>query len=149
MRLRFAEHEDIPQCVEVGREFWAVSPYAESLEYSPESVAGLLATLIDNQLMMVAEYEEGIVGVAGIWVAPLPFNPAVILAHELFWYVAPGVRENGVGAAMLSNIESMARAKGAKLMSMGTMQTSSPEKAEKLFSAHDYKLTEKTYTKVL
>lgn len=149
MILRFANPGDIPECVEIGRDFWKVSPYASTIEYNPESVGNLLGKLVENELMLVAEYEEGIVGVAAIVVAPMPFDPSIKIANELFWYVRPGLRAHGIGGAMLSNLEAMARAKGANVLSMGTMQSSDPEKAENLFSANGYNLTEKSFTKVI
>lgn len=147
MKLRFADAGDVPECVEIGREFWKSAPY--NTPYNPEAVGHLLGRLIENELFVVAEYEEEIVGVAGIAIVPLPFDPSIRVAQELFWYVRPGVRENGVGEALLSNLEAVARAKGATIFGMGTMKTSNPTGAEALLFKNGYKQTEKTYTKAL
>ena len=147
MKLRFADAGEVPECVEIGREFWDKAPY--DTEYNPDAVGHLLGRLIEKELFVVAEYEDEIVGVAGILLAPLPFDPRIKVAQELFWYVRPGVRENGVGEALLSNLEAVARAKGATLFAMGTMKTSNPTGAEALLFKNGYRQTEKTYTKVL
>ncbi len=149
MKLRFADAGDVPECVEIGREFWDVSPYVGQVPYNPDAVGDLLGKLIEKDLFVVAEFEEEIVGVAGILLGPLPFDPSIRVATELFWYVRPGVREFGVGEAMLSNLEAVARSKGATLFAMGTMQSSNPEGAERLLLKNGYKQTEKTYTKAL
>lgn len=149
MRLRYAEPGDIPECVQIGEDFWEKSPYKDHMEYSPEGVDLLLGKLVHKQYMYIAEHEDEIVGVAGIMVAPMPFDPRIRIASELFWYVKPGARDLGIGDALLAAMEAGAKGAGASMFSMGTMQSSNPEDAERMLYRADYKHTEQTFTKVL
>lgn len=149
MKLRFAEPGDIPEAVEIGRIFWDRSPYASQVDYNPEGVERLLGALVEKQSMLVYEFQGKLVGVAGLIVGPFHFDPSLFVATELFWYVDPEVRGLGIGKALLDGMERIAVERGAKIMTMGTMSTSDPEKAERLYAEHGYKQTEKSYTKVL
>lgn len=149
MILRFPETEDIAECVEIGREFWHQTPYASILDYNPEAVANLLQILINDKLMVIAEYESEIVGVAGIVVTPFHFDPSIKAAAEMFWYVRPGVRDQGVGESLLAAMEAMAKRHGASIFSMGNMQTTNPEDTQRLLEKNGYRLTEKSFAKVL
>ncbi len=146
MILREATSKDLSECVDIGKEFWDSTPYGDSLEYSPSGVLGLLTGLIQARLMIVATYEDEIVGVAALLVAPSHFNPDIKTGVEIFWYVRPGVRESGVGELLLEVLEDMARDKGVTMWSMGTI---GDDKAEEMLTKRGYRLTEKTYTKVL
>lgn len=144
MILRLAKHEDLAQCVEIGREFWEQTEY--ETPYYPEGVHGFCTGLIERGLMLVAEFESEIIGVAGILVSPFHFDPRLRVATEVFWYVRPGTRELGVGEAMLQAMEEIAKREGAVMFSMGTMYD---PKADKMLEKRGYKLTERTYNKVL
>jgi GNAT superfamily N-acetyltransferase len=149
MKLRFAKHSDLSECVDIGEKFWEHSPYADAFPYNAGAVLGLLTALIQGQFMLVAEHEEQIVAVAAVLVASSPFDPELRVATELFWYVDPETRGLGVGQLLMDGLEDLARTKGAKICSMGSMSTSDPKAAERLFKKSGYKLTEKTFTKVL
>ncbi len=149
MKLRLAQMTDVPTLVAIGEVFWEKSPYKSHIDYNPNSVKNLLSNLISNDRVYVAEYEEGIVGAAGIVVNPMPFNPTVKVATELFWYVRPGIRGVGIGEALLGAMEQGAKRAGADVFAMGSMETSDPEQAARMLDKNEYKLTEKTYTKVL
>ncbi len=146
MILREATSKDLAACVEIGKEFWNSTPYGDTLEYSPSGVLGLLSGLIQARLMIVAIYEDEIVGVAALIVTPCHFNPEILTGVELFWYVRPSVRDSGVGELLLEVMEDMAIQKGVTIWSMGTI---GDEQAEKMLLKRGYLLTEKTFTKVL
>lgn len=149
MELRLAKFRDLKECVAIGETFWQQSPYADVFPYNPGGVLGLLTALVQAELMLVVEHEEKIVAVAGCIVAPLPFDPDLLIGTELFWYVAPEVRELGIGQILMDGVERVVKKKGAQIVSMGNMSTSDPKNAEKLLNKNGYKLTEKTFTKVL
>jgi len=149
MELRLAKYRDLSECVGIGETFWADSPYADVLPYNPSGVLGLLTALIQAELMLVVEHDGAIVATAACIVAALPFDPDVNVATEFFWYVAPEVRKRGIGQMLMDGLENVVKKKGAKIVSMGNMSTSDPKTAEKLLNKNGYKLTEKTFTKVL
>lgn len=149
MKLRFALFRDLAECVDLGETFWKESPYSYNFPYNAEGVLGLLTVLIQARLMMIVEHEDQIIAVAGIIVAASPFDPEVKIATELFWYVAPEVRELGVGQMLMDGIEGMARDNGAHICAVGNMSTSDPDQAEKIFKKNGYSMTEKSFTKVL
>jgi GNAT superfamily N-acetyltransferase len=144
MSLRLATFNDLEQCLNIGEEFWDQTEY--NMPYNRAGVMDLLVGLIQSELFIVYEYENEIVGVAALLIAPFHFDPSIKVATELFWYVRPGVRENGVGEAMLDGMEAMAKTKGAHLFGMGTMYD---PKADAMLESRGYKQTEKTFTKVL
>lgn len=146
MILRRAKFKDLDQCLDIGEAFWETTPYSDVLDYSRSGVLDLLTGLIPAGLMLVAEFDGKIIGVAALLVTPFHFNPAVKIGTELFWYVDPDSRESGVGALMLDAIESMAKEKGATLWSMSSFGL--PD-ADTMLKKRGYKLTERSYTKVL
>ena len=149
MKLRFAKYKDLSKCVVIGEKFWEHSPYGDTFPYNAGGVLGLLTALVQARVMLIVEHEEQIVAVAAILVASSPFDPELRIATELFWYVDPEIRGLGVGQLLMDGLEDLARTKGAKICSMGNMSTSDPKAAERLFKKSGYKLTEKTFTKVL
>lgn len=144
MGMRLAKHSDLTECVEIGREFWEQTEY--KTPYNAAGVLGFLTGLIQAGTFLVYEFEGEIVGVAGILVVPFHFDPNQIVATEVFWYVRPGTREHGVGEALLDGMEAIAKNRGAKLFSMGTMYD---PKADAMLESRGYKLTERTYSKVI
>ncbi len=149
MELRLAKFKDLETAVALGETFWKSSPYAGEFDYNPGGVQGLMTGLIQAQLFLVVEHEDQIIAGAGFIVASSPFDPDLKVATELFWYVAPEVRNLGVGQLLLEGMEHAVREKGAKMLAVGNMSTSDPEAAEKMYAKNGYNLTEKTFTKVL
>ena len=149
MKLRLAKFKDLETAVALGETFWKNSPYAGDFDYNPEGVLGLMTGLIQARLFLVVEHDDQIVAGAGLIVAASPFDPALRIGTELFWYVAPEVRGLGVGQLLLEGMEDTARENGAKICAVGNMSTSDPEAAERLYAKNGYQSTEKTFTKVL
>lgn len=145
MRLRKANEKDIAPCLVMGRVFWKESPIAHR-PYNEEGIKTLLKRLIDDNSMIVAEHEGTTVGAIGILITDNHFDPTLKVAVEVFWYMAPELREVGLGKAMLEAAESLAKARGVEMMSMGTM---SNEKADTMLKNNGYVLTERTYTRNL
>jgi GNAT superfamily N-acetyltransferase len=144
MGLRLATNADLSAGVQIGEEFWNACEY--KTPYNAGGVLGFLTGLVQQRQFLVYEFEGEIVGVAGLLITPFHFDPTMIVATEVFWYVRPGVRTHGVGEAMLEGMEALAKARGAVMFSMGTMYD---PKADVLLTKNGYKVTEKTYTKVL
>ncbi len=144
MGMRLAKHSDLNECIDIGEEFWNTTEF--DMAYDRAGVLGLLVVLIQARQFIVYEYEGEIVGVAAVLVTPFHFNPKITVATDVFWYVRPGVRANGVGEALLGGMEDIAKKKGAVLFSMGTLHN--PE-ADDMLTKRDYKLTERSYSKVL
>ena len=149
MKLRLAKFKDLDAAVALGETFWKNSPHADQFDYNPSGVLGLMTGLIQAELFLIVEHEEQIIAGAGFVVSSSPFDPDLKVALELFWYVAPEVRNLGVGQLLLDGMEHAVEQKGAKMIAVGNMLTSDPETAEKMYIKNGYNLTEKTFTKVL
>ena len=85
--IRAATRDDIPRVVELGAAFHAMCPY-RAIPFDPEGFKVFAGKLIDGGVILLSD--DGMIG--GL-LNPLYFNPAVILAAELFWYAGTTGRQ--------------------------------------------------------
>lgn len=146
--IRYAERDDIPAIIEMGAEFYATTNYAEFADYAPESIEGLAIMLIETGVLLVAESEGKLVGMAGLVIAPFLFNHSLHSAHEVMWWVSPESRSTGAGIALLRAIEPACREAGAVMIQMIHL-SNSPPAAAAAYERAGYIHTESSYSKVL
>jgi GNAT superfamily N-acetyltransferase len=103
--IRRATLKDSPALLEMGRKFADETGVAERIGWDAESVADLLAMLIESETGIVLISEQGMIGG---YVAPHHFNRNVRMFVELFWRA-----EDGQGRALLDAAEAQAEALGA------------------------------------
>jgi GNAT superfamily N-acetyltransferase len=88
-------------------------------DYSRPAVIEMLRMLMENHVLLVAEREGGIpLAMAGAMLFPRWWNPAMVEAIELFWWVTPDARRCGVGRIMLESLELRCKERGAAKMTM-------------------------------
>lgn len=141
--IRDAVHADIPRLVEMGERFAATIGIKDSIGYDRETMEGLFAHLIDADggILLVSDH-----GAAGGLVHPSMFNRHHLTGQELFWWVDPGKR--GEGLRLFSALEDAARARGAQSWMVSTMEALNFEGASKFYERRGYRASDRNFLKV-
>lgn len=111
--IRPATRADVPDIVDLGERHLRDSHYAEFIEPDREHMAAFARMLIDVPcaLLLVAEQGGRIIGSIGVMATPHPYSGAPVMS-EMFWYVAPEARGDGV--RLLKAAEAWGRSVGAR-----------------------------------
>lgn len=102
--IRAPRENEIAFLAALGRRFHAASPYAH-LEYDLESMLGTLWKMYEQQLFLVAERENRIIGAVGALKGGMFFNAHLLVGIERFWWVDPENRDLKAGLGLLAGIE--------------------------------------------
>lgn len=96
--IRLANQNDALEIFSLLLEFWRKSPFVDFIEPDAESIMATINFLINDEkgLLHVFEKESKIIGIIGFVLQPNWFNHNHITALELFWYVKPKQRGNGL-----------------------------------------------------
>ena len=115
--IRPATHEDVPALVVMGQQFAQTEMYRDVLQENPEQMAIVAGNLIDHEsgAILVLERDGILVGMIGI-LCTVHFLSGELCAGEVFWWVTPGHRGDGV--RLLKAAESWAMVRGAKTLQM-------------------------------
>ena len=135
--IRPAELEDIPGLLEMGKAFADEAGVTARVGWDDESVADMLAVLIEEEDGILLVSERGMIG--GV-VSPHPFNRAVKVFTELFWRA-----EDGNGLALLAAAEKLAAERGAVRSFMVAMDHM--DRTRKLYSRIGYAPVEAHFMK--
>lgn len=152
--IRDAEPRDIPQLVELGRAFYEESGWAARLadmpdgHFCPETFSEIATVLSERFLLLVYEKNGQVVGMIGVPYAPAIFNKKLLIGGEIFWYVAPSHRR-GAGAELLRHLESAAKARNVKLLSMVSEHGLRHEALAQVYKRAGFTLAEHTFYKAL
>lgn len=146
--IREATHGDIDVIVGMAQQFYATTSYAEICPMEDVQAAGLAILLMDTGVMLVAEHEGVVVGMTGLHIEPFTFNPSVMMATELVFWVNPESRGASVAAQLLSAITAACRDKGCHFIRMMTLHDSPPQ-AAMLYEREGYAPSEHAFTKRL
>lgn len=106
----------------------------------PEEVLALLGQL--NTIVVGEPNKGAILGV----VAPHPFNPRVLIATELFWYVEPEYRASKFSVNLVKQFEDKAKECGARFVFMMAIEHSN-DMAIRLYPKLGYNKLETTFIK--
>jgi len=115
--IRPATREDVPALVAMGQQFAQTEMYRDVLHENPEQMAVVATNLIENEggTVMVLERDGVLVGMIGLVCTP-HFLSGDMYAGEVFWWVTPGQRGDGV--RLLRSAEAWAIERGAKTLQM-------------------------------
>lgn len=80
---------------------------------------------------------------------PLFYNPSVIIAQELGWWVEPKYRNTSLGIKLLKEFESEAKKRGANKIVMFYLEAQTPDKVESILERLDYRHVEYNMVKDL
>jgi RimJ/RimL family protein N-acetyltransferase len=113
--VRDAVREDLPRLVEMGRNFREGSSYDSKLADNPEKMYQLGETLLAQKGLLLMERGGEVVGMLGFLIHS-HFISGDIMAGEVFWWVEPSHRRDGV--RLLKEMMRRGRAAGAKYIQM-------------------------------
>lgn len=114
----------------------------EDRKHSVNAMAAIIG--MDGFELWVAENEGRIVGMIGLLYAPLQWNPAIIAANELFWWVAEDAPYR-TAFALIKEVMNDIDARGA--LPMFRKLTTSPEGVEKVYRKFGMRPVETVYTR--
>lgn len=101
--VRAATRDDLPWCLAQLRTFSAVYGTAHPLFPADTAHAeALLTTVITDHCCLIGTVDGTPVGLIAGMLAPHPYNPALTVLSELWWWVDPAGRGAGVGTALLT-----------------------------------------------
>lgn len=146
MTLRFATPDDIPQFMEWAVDFFESSGYGEYGDFDPDAMRQTFKNLISDECLITDN--EG--GMLGFVIYPMYFSSNLLVACELFWYVEPDKRGNGIAQRMLNYFEEVARQRQARAVTMIALDHGDhgPRTAQ-LYERLGYSLKEQSYIKRL
>lgn len=146
--IRPGTRGDIEVVAALGEEFHREANWSDICEYVADDSIATLGILLESGILLVAEEENEIVGMAGALVFPFYFNTSHITGNELFLWVRPD-RRGSLGARLLKALETEAKARGCKSFSMQLLEAIEPGKTEKFYLRNGYRPAERTFMKVL
>lgn len=134
----------------MGERFHEEAGMGEFAPFSRIDCASMLLNLIesDGGILLVAEANGALIGMAGGLVYPFYFNTAHITGQEVFWWVHPDHRK-GPGRALLEALEAEAKARGCESWSMVALASVAPEAVGRLYRRRGYRPSEQSYIKRL
>ncbi|MES2904551.1 MAG: GNAT family N-acetyltransferase [Pseudomonadota bacterium] len=148
--IRAATPADIETIVGMGREFHSAAGWGDIADYDDTTTALTLRNMIDSEAMvlLVAEQDGEVVGMAGGGMAPLYFNHAHRIGQEIFYWINPEAR-NGIGKHLLDELENTARAAGCQSWIMVALDNVRPEVTGRLYRMRGYRPAERNWIRKL
>lgn len=148
--IRDATPADIPEIARLGELFHAEAGWGDIVEYSVEDTQKTLTHLVtsDDGILLVADNDGEIVGMAGGFAHPVYFNHAHKSGQELFWWMKPDLRD-GTGRLLLEAMEDRARAIGCSSWAMIALDKVNPELTGRIYRRRGYRASEHSYIKRL
>jgi GNAT superfamily N-acetyltransferase len=145
--IRAAIPADAARICELGERFFNEAGWPEvNLTWDESSVRDTLAILAAHGVLLVAEVDGVVVGMAGAGICPAYFNRNQTVAQELFWYVEEEHR-NGVGAALLRALEAGVKTRGAHTFTMITVAGMRSDALARLYRRDGYRPAELSFIK--
>lgn len=143
--IRAALETDIPALLEMGERFAVAADLHSKTGYDAESTERLFRQLIwsDGGILLVLD-ADGPQGAAGGLVYPCVFNNAHLTGQELFWWVNPEWRGNGL--ALFHALEEAARVKGVQSWTMASIGIED-ERLDRLYRRAGYHPSDRNYIK--
>lgn len=149
--IRAAEPKDLPGIIEMGREFFEQSGNGAFTTFDEPSFTMTIMALmggISGGTLLIAESAERAVGMAACVVFPFYCNMETKIGQEIFWFCKPDFR-NGVGAALLDELETEARRKGADVFMSAAIAGLRDGAIARVYQRRGYKPAENTYIRKL
>lgn len=149
MRVRFATGADYDALFRIARDFFEFNPYKGMSELDESSLANTFDNLRESHVLLVAEHEGEVVGAAAAFLAPVFWNAQDKQGVEAFWWIDPPYRAGGNGKKLRQALEKVAKSRGVRFWNMISLETSEPEKLDKMYAKAGFKRIENVYMKVL
>lgn len=141
MNIREATTDDLSDILRMGFAFHEASGYADICEPDTVSMLETAERLMADEkgLLLVAESDDQIVGMAGIVAYPIHFNRNYLATQEMFWWVDKEYRTDGAGRGLLLGIESWAQKMRARSNTMISLNDLDGERVGKLYKHAGYR----------
>lgn len=146
--IRLAVPDDGPALMRMGEAFFAESGHAERFAFDRLSFAHTCTALGMAGLLLVAEKDGKVVGMAGVDVAKSICNHSVLVARETFWYCDPDYRK-GLGRKLLAAMETAAGSYGATFFDVVAEPGLRSKPLERLYEMAGFNPAERTFRKRL
>lgn len=146
--VRLGTIGDIPRCIELSKNFYQHTEYAEHIPLCEKTCAVHMTTSIEQELLAVFEVDGTVQGFAMALAYPCLMNADYLVGAEVAWWIEPEHRGSS-GVKILKFLENKARDKGIKCFSMMLLEAIEPEKVAQIYKACGYTQAERTFLKVL
>lgn len=144
--IRPAVPTDVFSLMDMGAAFFVEAGWDKHAQFDPESFAMTCGALIEGGILLVAEKDDGLAGMAGAALAPAYWNRKVLTSQELFWYCKPAHRK-GVGRRLMAALEDAVQSCGVTLFSMSAEEGLRGHTLGQLYARRGYFPVEKLYWK--
>lgn len=149
--IRRAEPNDLPDIIDMGREFFEQSGNAEFTTFDEVSFTTTVIALmsgLSGGILLVAEMGGKCVGMASCVAFPFYANMATRISQEIFWFVKPDCR-NGIGATLLDELENEALKEGAQVFLTAALSGLRDKAIGRVYERRGYKPAEVSFVKRL
>lgn len=146
--IRQAEPKDMPAIIEMGEAFFAEAGWAARAEFCRDSFTETATTMMRNGILLVVDRNGEAVGMAAAVSSPAYWNRKVFIGQELWLYCKPAHRK-GVGAELLRQLESAAKARNVQFFGMVAEHGLRHEALAQVYKRAGYSLAEHTFCKAL
>jgi GNAT superfamily N-acetyltransferase len=131
--------------------FVATTPVNHLIPFDRECTAAFVEGALENEdmVVLVAEDAGELIGITAAIAYPMYFNPAKLVAQELWWYIKPDARGGTASKLLFQEIEKWGMSKQAAAMFMVALDNDRVETMVKLYGRLGYTPTERTFVKGL
>jgi GNAT superfamily N-acetyltransferase len=131
--------------------FVATTPVNHLIPFDRECTAAFVEGALENEdmVVLVAEDAGELIGITAAIAYPMYFNPAKLVAQELWWYIKPDARGGTASKLLFQEIEKWGMSKQAAAMFMVALDNDRVETMVKLYGRLGYTPTERAFVKGL
>ena len=140
MIVRDATRDDYTDILEMGRSFARAAG-------QPELIDDAAIQVLDSLPILKVAENGSIVGMASAMVYPHYWNPDVMVAQELWWWVKEDARGTRAGLMLLDELEKAAKECGASKLMMLCLDDLDGDRVGQIYLRRGYKPQERTFTK--
>jgi len=131
--------------------FVATTPVNHLIPFDRECTAAFVEGALENEdmIVLVAEDAGELIGITAAIAYPMYFNPAKLVAQELWWYIKPDARGGTASKLLFQEIEKWGMSKQAAAMFMVALDNDRVDTMVKLYGRLGYTPTERAFVKGL
>lgn len=134
MKIRTATRNDLPALIDIGQDMHAESRY-RAYTYDPDRLEQTLKIVLDDELSLVAEAEDGrIVGAFIAFVTPQFFG-SDLMSSDLALYIVPEFRQGRLALRLLTEYICRARERGVTDIRVGNSTDVESERVGRLYES--------------
>jgi GNAT superfamily N-acetyltransferase len=149
--VRPATVDDMSSYMDLAAAFVATTPISHIVPFDREGTAAFVegALYNDDMAVLVAEDAGELIGITAAIAYPMYFNPAKLVAQELWWYIKPEARGGVASKLLFQEIEKWGKDKQAEAMFMVALDNDRVETMVKMYGRLGYAPTERVFVKGL